>query len=147
MNRWRNCPSVLRHRVLITLLTGTGSLLCSIVFSVLYHDRFLFVLGSILFAGCLLQGLSLRSAVLAERYETVSGTYINADSSGLHKYKKVTLRDNNHAEITLLLNRRIKLTTGFSYRFYFQKGGGSLFGNEHLDMALSAGSFLGYERI
>lgn len=64
MNHWENCPAVLRRRVLITLLTGTGSLLCSILFSVLYHDRFLLVLGSILFAGCLLQGLSLWSAVL-----------------------------------------------------------------------------------
>lgn len=147
MDHWNDVPAVIRHKLLLTLLTGAGCLIISMVFSIVLQDRLLLCLGLEVTAGCLIRGVSLWNIIRSERYETVIGTCIDISFPKLCRYKRITLVDENDTEILLLLDNRANVAAGNRYRFYFQRSGGSLPENEYLKANLSAGSFLGYEKI
>lgn len=147
MDHWNDVPFVIRHKLLLTLLTGAGSLIISVVFSIVFQDRLTLCLGLAVTAGCLIRVISLWNIIRSGRYETVTGTCIDISFPKPRRYKRITLVDENDTEILLLLDNRTSVAVGNRYRFYFQKNGGSLPENEYLKANLSAGVFLGHEKI
>lgn len=144
MDKWINAPFTLRIKVVITLLTGIGSLILAAILFPVSHDRILIILSGMIFGFCLCRSIDILLLILRGSYEAITGTCTAVSPQPLRRYRKIALVDVHGAEIILLLGKQLKIKPGSCYCFYFRKTSFPRLGSEYLDAALATDLFLGY---
>lgn len=144
MDKWINAPFTLRIKVVITLLTGIGSLILAAILFPVSHDRILIILSGMIFGFCLCRSIDILLLILRGSYEAITGTCTAVSPQPLRRYRKIALVDAHGAEIILLLGKQLKIKPGSCYCFYFRKTSFPRLGSEYLDAALATDLFLGY---
>lgn len=144
MDKWINAPFTLRIKVVITLLTGIGSLILAAILFPVSHDRILIILSGMIFGFCLCRSIDILLLILRGSYEAITGTCTAVSPQPLRRYRKIALVDTHGAEIILLLGKQLKIKPGNCYCFYFRKTSFPRLGSEYLDAALATDLFLGY---
>lgn len=144
MDKWINAPFTLRIKVVITLLTGIGSLILAAILFPVSHDRILIILSGMIFGFCLCRSIDILLLILRGSYEAITGTCTAVSPQPLRRYRKIALVDTHGAEIILLLGKQLKIKPGSCYCFYFRKTSFPRLGSEYLDAALATDLFLGY---
>ncbi len=134
MKKQTDFPSALRHRVFLTLLAGTGSLLITGITFASTKDHVLLCLGTIIFLCCTGKGILLWHTLFRDNYVTITGTCTAISRLPLHGYQKILVMQEDGTETTLILNRQTQLKANTPYHFYFRQGSG-----------LISGAFLGCE--
>ena len=140
-------PRVLRHKAILTILTGIGiGMTATIVFAV-SGDGVLLIMGGILLLSCLLRGVMLWKDISSGKYKAISGICTEIIPVPFRRHKKVHLTLEDGKEAILLLEPQAKIRAGASYRFFFRDSPGVCPGSGYLDAALSSSAFLGFEEL
>lgn len=112
MDKWINAPFTLRIKVVITLLTGIGSLILAAILFPVSHDRILIILSGMIFGFCLCRSIDILLLILRGSYEAITGTCTAVSPQPLRRYRKIALVDTHGAEIILLLGKQLKIKPG-----------------------------------
>lgn len=142
-----NFPIPLQRKMLIIATIGAACFIAGLAVFLFLKDQTTLLLSLTVLVMCLGQAISLYRIASTQTYETVEGTCIAITPKPLHKYRKVTLLDNNGNELSLLLGKHSKIRIGYQYRFYFKETDRITLGKEYFDSALNADCFLGFEEV
>lgn len=83
-------------------------------------DRMQMLLGCILFLACLGKALTLWLCAAGEHYYVLTGICMLEKRNVSLRIKQVTIKDADGKETSILIDRKLKIQDGQTYRFYFQ---------------------------
>lgn len=147
MNLQHPFPPVFRRKILLTFAFGFSFILVACAVFLLSHDHVLLHLSILLFFASIYKGWQLYRTAACGRYETVIGICKDITELPFRKHQRVSLMQEDETEISLLLDKRIRLRLHVPYCFYFRRAANSWFKNDSLNLLLSTDNFLGYEEI
>lgn len=147
MKKWNNYPVILKRKTIFTLFVGVCCISITFLIFLICKDCVLLALGTTFLLGCLIRSGFLCHIMIHQKYSTITGVCIGSCSSLLRKYRKVYLIDDDGNETALLLGKGELIKKVALYRFYFHSDNLTSFGNNYLDTALAAHTFLGYEEL
>ncbi len=145
MNTQPSFPPVFRRKILFTFILGFAFLLIAGAVFLLSQDHVLLYLSVLLFGASIYKGWQLYRTAVCGSYETVIGLCTGIAELPFRKHKRITLLREDGTEISLLLDKNVRLRLQVPYCFYFRKTAGSCFKQDSLNLLLSTDNLLGYE--
>lgn len=147
MEKTKNTPTPIYHKLILTCIVGTGCLLAGLAMALFLHDRMMMFLSLAIWIFSFAKAVTYYRIMCNRKYEIVEGTCVAITPKPLRKYRKIKIMDDNGIESSLLLEKHAKVKIGYRYRFYFKETQHLTFGNSYLDNAISSDHFLGYEEL
>lgn len=145
MNILKNSPPPLKRKMILSALIGVICLLIGVIISFYTKDKMMLCLSIAVFIFSIMKALNMYKIITEKKYEIIKGTCIGIIPRPLRKLRKIQIIDDDGNEISLLLNKQMKLNLGEKYCFYFKEIHHISSGNNYLDSMLTSDSFLGYE--
>lgn len=115
-------PGIFIRSVFLSIITGIGCALITVIVFLVTGDRTLLFLGSIASLLCIGKGMTLYRTVKQKRYEIIEGICYHADHPMKRPFPKVRMEQENGQSISLILDKHHKIIHGHVYRFYFKQG-------------------------
>lgn len=148
LDELKKLPSVLLDRILLMAAISIGVLSIGYFIGIYLKEMSLILwsvaLGVLIFC----RAVSILQMILKNGYDTVEGKVMKIQGHYLPtRICTVTLIREDGKDAKVLLDKRLKIHMGKTYRFYFGNKSHSLSGIRQVDAMLGTGSFLGYEVI
>lgn len=115
-------PGIFIRSVFLSIITGIGCALITVIVFFVTGERTLLFLGGIASLLCIGKGMTLYRTVKQKRYEILEGICYHADFPMKRPYPKIRIEQENGQSLSLILDRHQKITHGHAYRFYFKQG-------------------------
>lgn len=115
-------PGIFIRSVFLSIITGIGCALITVIVFFVTGDRTLLFLGGIASLLCIGKGMTLYGTVKQKRYEILEGICYHADYPMKRPFPKVRMEQENGQNISLILDKHQKIIHGHVYRFYFKQG-------------------------
>jgi hypothetical protein len=141
MKNLLNFPKPLLHKLITTIIIGAGCFAVGAAYFLYARDKTTLALSAAVLVSCLLRAYSLYKAISKGDYETLEGVCLANTASPVRRQRTVTVLDNTGVSHKLRIPKTSHFKTGSYYRLYFSLG------DEHLEGALQADRFLGYEEL
>lgn len=147
MEKTKNTPTPIYHKLILTCIVGTACLLVGLAMAVFLRDKMMLFLSLAIWIFSFLKAINYYRIMCDKKYEIVEGTCVAITPKPMRKYRKIKIMDDNGIESSLLLEKHAKVKIGNRYRFYFKETQHLSLGNSYLDNAISSDHFLGYEEL
>ncbi len=147
MTHWKQYPSILRRKFLLTIFAGV---FCSTVATVVYlisNDRALLIMGCIILIICIGKAVSIWRCAADGHYHVHTGICCIPKGYSPLRLRKVLFVSHDGKTVTLLLDRNAGITEGFCYRLYLQNNSNAADNTSMLNDALRTDTLIGFERI
>ena len=118
---WLNLPQFFQRKIIASAAVAIFFGGISVVLYFLTADRMQMLLGCILFLACLGKALTLWLCAAGEHYYVLTGNCMLEKRNSPLRLKRVTIKDADGKETSILIDRKLRIQDGQTYRFYFQE--------------------------
>ena len=147
MDKLKDFPKALLHKVLFTVLIGIGCMIVGCIYFIFSRDTITLALSAAVFIFSIARSAGLYQTISKQKYEIVEGACIGVSSKPFRKHFTVKIMDDAGIESSLRFGKQTKVKIGLRYRFYFKQGQRMSVGNAYFDTALASDNFLGLEEL
>ncbi len=109
MSKLKNCPFPLKRKMFLGALIGIICLLIGVTISLYTKDKMMLCLSIAVFVFSIMKALNMYKIITEKKYEIIEGTCIGIVPRPLRKLRKIQIIDDDGNEISLLLNKQIKV--------------------------------------
>ena len=121
MDHFRQWPSVLQRRWVLSALMGAGFLLVGLAVFFTLQDQILLMISVLLTACTIWRCISFYHMASAGIYEVVEGVCVKIGRAGLRKQRSIRFLTLDGNEYSILLGKWTPLRIGNHYRVYFRR--------------------------
>lgn len=120
MQAWMKLPRFFQRKIAIVSSVGLLIACISAFIYLVSEDRMQLILGCILFLTCLGKALTLWICAAGEHYYVLTGICMIPTRKSAFPMRRIVIRTSGGEELTVAVDRKLKIEGGKTYHFYFQ---------------------------
>ena len=120
MQAWIKLPRFFRRKIAIVSLVGLLIACISAFIYLVSADQMQLILGCILFLACLGKAVTLWICAAGEHYHVLTGICMIPNRKSTFPMRRIAIRTKDGEELTVAVDRKLKIEGGKTYHFYFQ---------------------------
>ena len=120
MQAWMKLPRFFRKKIAVVSLVGLLIACISAFIYLVSADQMQLILGCILFLACLGKAVTLWICAAGEHYYVLTGICMIPTRKSAFPMRRIVIRTSGGEELTVAVDRKLKIEEGKTYHFYFQ---------------------------
>lgn len=120
MKIWMKLPRFFQRKIAIVSMVGLLIACISAFIYLVSADRIQLILGCILFLACLGKAVTLWICAAGEHYYVLTGICMIPNRKSAFPMRGIAIRTSDGEELTVAVDRKLKIEGGKTYHFYFQ---------------------------